>query len=806
MFQKKKLFIILIIFVLLLSIIGSNLIKDFIFPTRRIDKIQMSKINTSELRTSKISEKIHIDNNWTETKIAGICTGQGTYSDPYVIEDLVIDGGGSSSCIFIENSIAVFRIENCTVYNSGNFSHAGIKLSNVTYSFLKNNNCSSNNIGLYLNSSSYCYISGNIINDNIRDGIYMYNSKYSVVWEKNTINNNYYGIGIYFSNYNFVLNNTLNNNIGDGVFLYYSHYNNFSGNNLNGSGFEVHGSLKGLATNNIYNTNLVNGKPLYYFTNETNLGPSDFENAGQVILVNCNDSIISNLDITYSSNGISLYYCYNNIILKNNVEHNTEYGIYLFYSNDNTISENIANNNRLYGIYIYQSNNNYILGNIANNNNGFGISLHNCDANNVSLNTANNNWVGIYLCGSNRSSVLENIAKNNKYGIYLYLSNNNTISGNKLSTNKKKAIEEIICKGNIIKDTIIRSDFPLELIALFLIFGIVAILFLSGLIVWKKKVSLPIQERREKKRLKEMERKEKKRIKEEKNLEKERIKEEKERLKIEEQKLIIEQDLKRRLNFVDNLIKDNKFEIALQNINEIQEIAESHNLNLILLETEKKLVECKKTQVETINRIKQIIGNLSSKFARLQIADISEKSEIKDEVLIEKIILEMIKSKEIQGEYFASSKALALEVGAPISIEEAEKTNILNIFLSYSTLDTDHFEISRIVRRLKLYPEIMNVFFWEADSGENIVEYMEKTLKETNVFVLFCSENSIRSKSVEGEWQAAYQLRKEGLMKIVPVYEREEDIPYLLKPILNVRFTKEKFDDFIEKLYKEILR
>ena len=43
---------------------------------------------------------------------------------------------------------------------------------------------------------------------------------------------------------------------------------------------------------------------------------------------------------------------------------------------------------------------------------------------------------------------------------------------------------------------------------------------------------------------------------------------------------------------------------------------------------------------------------------------------------------------------------------------------------------------------------------------------MEEILKKTNVFVLFCNENSSRSNAVEDEWQAAFQLRKADLMKI----------------------------------------
>ncbi|MFX0049281.1 MAG: hypothetical protein ACFE8G_14150, partial [Candidatus Hermodarchaeota archaeon] len=76
------------------------------------------------LKISAVFGRIYINDNnpsynWSAAKGAGICTGNGSYSNPYIIEDLVIDGGGSGSCILIENSDVNFKIENCTIYNSG---------------------------------------------------------------------------------------------------------------------------------------------------------------------------------------------------------------------------------------------------------------------------------------------------------------------------------------------------------------------------------------------------------------------------------------------------------------------------------------------------------------------------------------------------------------------------------------------------------------------------------------------------------------------------------------------------------------
>ncbi|MFX1587277.1 MAG: hypothetical protein ACFFC1_03900, partial [Promethearchaeota archaeon] len=90
-------------------------------------------INNKNWNTSALSERIHIDNNWTDAKVAGICTGSGTYSDPFIIKDLEIDGGGAGNGIWIQNSDAYFKIENCTVYNSGSEKgDAGIRLESVS--------------------------------------------------------------------------------------------------------------------------------------------------------------------------------------------------------------------------------------------------------------------------------------------------------------------------------------------------------------------------------------------------------------------------------------------------------------------------------------------------------------------------------------------------------------------------------------------------------------------------------------------------------------------------------------------------
>ena len=213
------------------------------------------------LKVSQISGRIYIDNNWSDAKIAGICTGSGTYPDPYIIEDLVIDSGGPGTGIMIENSNIFFKIENCTLYNTGAtiVTDGGIKLHNVTNGIITNNTISSyykgiyieysvnitisgntanNNVddGIYLWYSNDITVSGNIINDNADDGIYLHDNCNNIRVSGNTINDNGDdGIYLWFCNDNTITGNTINNNTSAGIYIRGSDDNQVSGNTLLGN-------------------------------------------------------------------------------------------------------------------------------------------------------------------------------------------------------------------------------------------------------------------------------------------------------------------------------------------------------------------------------------------------------------------------------------------------------------------------------------------------------------------------------------------------------------------------------------------
>ena len=351
--------------------------------------------------------------NWTWAVSQPWCSGSGSWADHYVIEDVTIKGQSSDNCIEIKNSDAYFIIRNCLLSNSGPYTDGCLVLDNVNNGKIKNNTCSDNpRSGIRLVYSHNNTISGNTASNN-NNGLYLVHS------HNNTLSGN-----------TVIKDPMVFNNGLHGITLSNSNNNNLSGNLMYFCGITLTGSLGGMVSHNIDNTNLVNNEPIYYYVNDLNLGLGNFTDAGQIILINCSNSIISGLNLSNITTGIFLGYSNNNTLSGNTVNNNY-YGMHLFESGNNTLSGNTASNNYR-GILLGYSHNNTLLGNTASNNNYDGIRLYYSGNNTLSGNTAsNNNYYGIRLSSSYYNILSGNIASSNIYdGILLSNSNNNDLSGN----------------------------------------------------------------------------------------------------------------------------------------------------------------------------------------------------------------------------------------------------------------------------------------------------------------------------------------------------------------------------------------
>jgi parallel beta-helix repeat protein len=237
---------------LVLGIIFTFLVFPVDFCPEYNAKVNSYEANNESLILSTITENIHIDNNWSAAKTAGICSGEGTPSEPYVIEDLIIDGQINRSCILIENSNVYVRIENCTVFNSEKSIESGIALKNSEKVTIINNDCSNNFHGIYIwESKSISILANTIINCSY--AIRFSSSHHNVISE-NILKKAQYGIYLGGSDFNVVSDNVANENRQRGIDLNRAHNNTIIGNTANNN---IEGICLFHADNNLITKNIV---------------------------------------------------------------------------------------------------------------------------------------------------------------------------------------------------------------------------------------------------------------------------------------------------------------------------------------------------------------------------------------------------------------------------------------------------------------------------------------------------------------------------------------------------------------------
>jgi len=411
---------------------------------------------------------IHVKNdNWSENSLPWIQVGAGTEADPHIIENVTIDASNSP----------IGTIYGAELGSSSDpiYMYAGIKLDTSNNGKLIENNCSNNNIGVYLYAGNYNMLKENKVINNTY-GIILISGGYNAII-KNNASDNWYGITLFYSNNNNASTNDENDN-GYGIVSSLSYFNNISNNVLIKCGIFLDGVNKEHFSSHIINGNTVNEKLIYYYENEKELNDNNFSNAAQVFLVNCNDSLIRNLDLSHASTGIFLYECHNNILTNLNTSHN-RYGIYLKNSENNTVSGNDASNsndgiflclsdentvsgndasNNYYGIHLESSDNNTVLGNDVKYNTHDSIYLESSHENTILRNNATNNYYsnGIALDYSNKNIILENnVSSNDDNGIFLISSDENMVSGNEVSNNGRYGINSIDSRFNNISNNVL---------------------------------------------------------------------------------------------------------------------------------------------------------------------------------------------------------------------------------------------------------------------------------------------------------------------------------------------------------------
>ncbi len=388
----------------------------------------------------------------------------------------VIRGTGTADTLLVTTDNVT--ISGFTVENSGSVDdEAGIRLFFVQDCHLTNNILSGNSIGITLRRSDYNSIDGNAFSDN-ENGIYLWQSYFNRI-ENNSISNNSVGLRLVETNNNTALDNALSAN-GFGIRITDSSHLTFAGNAMAKNGIFLTGSfLEQWNTHLIDTSNTVNGKPVRYWKNAT--GGTIPTNTGEVILANCQGTVVDNQNasdgsvgiiIGYSSyltitnntalsnsfDGIYLYRSENNTIFDNTVSNNGNDGISLHVSHMNDMANNIASRNTRNGISLYSSVQNSIIGNDLSRNGGYGFSLEYSDYNFVTDNDATSNTdIGGYLYYSDVNRVDSNNLSNTGFGLSLSGANSNSVENN-TAIDTTRGFSLFSSAHNVISDNIAVSN------------------------------------------------------------------------------------------------------------------------------------------------------------------------------------------------------------------------------------------------------------------------------------------------------------------------------------------------------------
>lgn len=162
--------------------------------------------------------------------------------------------------------------------------------------------------------------------------------------------------------------------------------------------------------------------------------------------------------------------------------------------------------------------------------------------------------------------------------------------------------------------------------------------------------------------------------------------------------------------------------------------------------------------------------------------------------------VEIIPNVEPKPTFLDQLSELPPQINEPRSVLEKD-TDIL-VFLSYSSNDSNRFQIKKFADQLTNFPAIRDVLYWEEDADGSIIQFMNTNIPLCDVFLLFCSQNALQSESMLIEWETAIIFKKQ----IIPIFEKIEDVPPILRRLRGIKIQVDELDGLVNNVHQLILK
>ena len=262
--------------------------------------------------------------------------------------------------------------------------------------------------GISVHCSPSNWIDGNTVKDN-KVGVSLDDSPDNTLCNNIITNNLYAGLNVNSDN-NSILENTIEHNLEYGMKLLGLN-NVLKGNELNNNpkNFDIDPKSRAdfynsKSANDVDSSNTIEGKPIIYWMNKQDQKVP--EDAAFVVLVNCTNIIVENLNLSKNPVAILLVSTVNSKIANNSVEA-TDYVIFVHKSSGNTVANNFVFKGGI-GIFLHYSIQNEVIGNTVTGATS-GITLEFSDENILDGNIIFGGSTGIGFVGSNKNTVRKNV-------------------------------------------------------------------------------------------------------------------------------------------------------------------------------------------------------------------------------------------------------------------------------------------------------------------------------------------------------------------------------------------------------------
>ncbi len=333
-------------------------------------------------------DPIYIDGNENFTSTNGVTEGNGTPSNPYIIEGWEIDAS-SAHGIAIENTDAHFVIRDVHIHSGGPNYNRGVRLSNITDGRVENATLP-NNWG----------------------GVTMYFSSNLTIRDNEVVSSNETGIAFHTCNNITVEGNNVSMTGQDGIVPM------FSGNVT-------------IVNNNVWDNE--GGVVVYQTTNISIRKNNVSSNEWGVVFEECDNITVDDNNVLENRIGIHLFYSPNVALRGNNISSNRWIGVIIDASGNANLTDNGITENGQRGITSHHSNNLTFQGNIISGNPNDGIYLLSCENITIRNNSISKDSRGIFVEFSDNIAIAGNDISNCTSCVDLDSSNNASIVGNSIS-------------------------------------------------------------------------------------------------------------------------------------------------------------------------------------------------------------------------------------------------------------------------------------------------------------------------------------------------------------------------------------